>query len=274
MRKIRTYAAVPTAVFMLLTASAAWSVSWAADPHLSGPDVIQYKTAVGPTEILTGTPLPGGGCAFSLEIAVPLGESAPGGAEVAYNPRTCQSEIEFESGVSRAEPGAGSGSSGGGKAGPGRPNSSGITPQYGGGATCSNPYASPGYYPREACLHTWMQDPPGIHVTDLTTEVQWTPSGGCATAGAEYASYYEQHFVPTGWYLISSSFVPSFSCTNVVSAAAAAWQNNLFCANTPTGVTITQTIRGLANGTYNWSANWTKSGVCSYLLSFQYDPSP
>ena len=279
-RKGFRFGAIAAGLLMLLTASASSSTSAASagsgvPPHLTGADVVRYATATGSTRIHQGKRQPGGGCSFSLDGTVGPAGSGSQLTEVAYNSKTCQTEIEVGApATGGSETSTGSESSGGGSAGTDKPAAGGIAPAYGGGASCVNPFASNSYYPREACIHSWMQDPIQIRVTEITNEVQWTPSGGCATAGPEYASYYEQRFVPSGWFLLGNSWQPSFTCQAVKSQSGVLWQNNLFCANTPTSVTIAQFIKGLPGGGYTWSVNWTKTGVCSLLLSFVSTTSP
>ncbi len=278
-RKSYRFGVVATSILLLLAVSAAWPgsiVGAHSSPHLAGPDVNQYSIARSPTQIIHGKPQGDGGCSFSFEGSVELGHSGSGLNEVAYDSKTCQAEIEFVPSASTGGigPSTGAETSGGGSSGPSKLGAGGIAPAYGGGASCVNPYASNLYYPREACLRSWMQDPIGLHVTEITNEVQWTPSGGCATNGRSYASYYEGHYGPSGWFLIGNSWQPSFTCQAVTSKSDMSWLNTLFCATTWTYVGISQYIKGLPSGGYTWSVSWTKSGLCQGLLSFHAVPSP
>lgn len=239
--------------------------------RLGGPNVIRYAPTTAGSFILRGTSLAAGGCTFTLQ-----GSGGPNGVltgqrELAYNPSTCRTEIGPEAAAST--PGAAGQSIAGGSEGRNLAES-GAGPDYGGGAHCTNPNADNHYYPYEACIHSWFQDPLGLHVNDLTNEVQWTPSGSCASSGRTYASWYAQWLGATGWYLAANTFQPSFTCAGVISKSVTTFFNTAFCSGLLTTTTYNpQMVEGFANGTYTWSVTWAKTGPCSLLLGFYHEDS-
>lgn len=270
-----------TVLVLALVVAGAPAVALAVEPsaepeHLSGPNVVRYAiVTTGPTFIVQGAALPNGGCRFSLQGNGLAGDPGARLDEVALDPTTCQAEIQETALVALSSPSTEGSSAGGGTA-RGRVGVGGsVGPYYGGGATCANPYADNHYYPREACIHSWFEDPVHLHVNDLTNEVQWTPGNGCANNGPSYASWYAQYFSPTGWYILSNQFQPAFSCSSVTSKSTTVFANTVFCVGSlTTDWYAPQLIQGFANGTYTWSVQWYQTGVCSYLLSFHTETSP
>ena len=242
---------------------------------LSGPNVVRYAApGDGPTIVIQGIRL-GDGCLFRLAGTTATSDPHSRYEEAAFDPTTCESEIRVVQADYRDTSAGASDSDGGGV------NGGNSAPVLAGAALststalCSNPNADKThYYADSACIHSWFSDPANFHVNDLTNEVQWNPSGGCANSGAAYASWYAQWLSATGWYLVSNQFSPSFSCSGVTSLSYTKFWNGSFCGpSLPTDTWYwPQTITGLANGSYTWSTQWYKDGVCSILLSFGYQP--
>lgn len=233
----------------------------------------------------------GKGCLFSLH-----GYSSPRQVksgtvtfynETAYNPTSCQSLIDVVR-IPRAnatpsapptqtssEASTGQGAAYDGPDGVATPNNQ---------ATCTNPYRDTHHsYSHSACIHSWFHDPPGFHVNDVTNEVQWNPGSGCATHGRAYASGYLQWLTSTGWFLYHNVFIDSFNCHGVVSAyidvhrsdnAGAIFRNDTFCMATVTYTYYASQITGNPNGSYQWQVDWSKTGLCQNLLTFQAKASP
>jgi hypothetical protein len=272
MRRVLSFVlSLGLAAASLVIASPAVSL---ADPSsiLSGPNVIRYAPTTTTSFILNGISVAAGGCSFTLK-----GSQGPDGVltaqqELAYDPSTCRAEIGPA--VDATPPGGSADQSVAGGGEGQQLSEPGASPDYGGGARCTNPYADNHYYPYEACIHSWFADPPGFHVNDLTNEVQWTPAGGCASSGRTYASWYAQWLVATGWYLAGNTFAPSYLCAGVTSKSVTAYANTAFCSGFLTTTTYNpQLVEGFASGAYTWSVSWTKSGVCSFLLGFHTENS-
>lgn len=222
------------------------------------------------------------GCEFSLSGV--RGASDPSRwtrySEISYDPSRCTSIIELTNPRQAARdetPTEDREASGGTKsatrsAAPGTRSES--TSQA--APLCENPYRDTTHtYTRDACIHSWFEDPPGIHVNDLTNEVQWNASGGCAHAGWSAASYYAQWLGATGWRMLENSFMPSFSCSGVTSHNETIFSNTTFCAGVFAVFTgYNQKITGLGSGGYSWNVRWAKNGVCSGLLSFHTEQNP
>lgn len=238
--------------------------------------------------VLTGKKTSSGGCLFRLSGNT-LTPSLY--TETAYNPDTCQSFIDAtQAGPALSAPAATSAtgqdssatSTGQGDA------STGADPSFAGAlaaaqATCTDPHRDTHHsYSHSACIHSWFHDPPGIHVNDVTNEVQWNPGSGCATHGASYASGYLQWFTTSGWQLYHNHFLDSFNCSGVTSDyidpsrsdnAGAAFVNGIFCSATVTYTYYASQITGFSNGTYAWQVDWSKTGLCQNLLTFQASAS-
>lgn len=217
--------------------------------------------------IVQGRPT-AGGCELSMTVPVPMRGKHPGKVlrydETAYDPTTCTSEIAVSlttparrpgnadtdhqsSGVASA-PTVGAGQPGGGQ---------GIA------STCVNPARDTSrFYSHSYCIHSWFEDPPGLHVNDVTNEVQWNPANGCATWGWSYASAYLQWLAGTGWRLLGHNFFPEASSHEAI------FENTTFCAPFTTLTGYNQRMTGQADGGANWEYRWAKNGVCSFLLSF------
>jgi hypothetical protein len=270
MRIIKRVAIILVGLLIIFASPALASTGPSASAvHLRGSNVVHYGTARdGATVIVRGVRLSNSRCSFTLSGS---GLAAQGGErldEVAFDPTTCQSELQSGSLGDGAQPP--DGSAGGGQGGVAQEVSGGPSPDYGGTANCPNPYEdNSNYYPDERCIHSWFTDPVNIHVNDLTNEVQWTPGSGCANHGRNYETWYAQWLATTGWALVANQFVPSASCSNVTSKSNTGFANTVFCALTLTTTTYgPQVIQGFASGTYTWSVSWTKGGLCSGLLTF------
>jgi len=238
--------------------------------------------------VLTGKKTSNGGCLLQLS-----GNTGTPSlyTETAYNPDTCQSFIDEAPAGSALPDSAGqqviqqdSSATSAGQGGA----SAGTDPNFtenaaAAQATCTDPRRDTHHsYSHSACIHSWFHDPPGIHVNDVTNEVQWNPGSGCATHGASYASGYLQWYTPSGWQLYHNHFLDSFNCSGVTSDyidpsrsdnAGAAFVNEIFCAATVTYTYYASQITGFSNGTYTWQVDWSKTGLCQNLLTFQASAS-
>lgn len=136
---------------------------------------------------------------------------------------------------------------------------------------------------RSAFHKTYYEDPPGIDVTSVQAEVEWTTDGSCV---ASYWSYHTGEwgwFSPSGWERTSYALNHYKDCGGTTTIVEGKFRNDLFCralagpilsliwgdgATTWTEYTPT-VIKGQLDGSY-WM-QWTayKSGGCSNLLSFQ-----
>lgn len=130
--------------------------------------------------------------------------------------------------------------------------------------------------------HSWLQDPPGIHVNDVTATIDYFSLPNCATAPGTWVTHTVQWvwFKTTGWQLKEHPWAHSANCSGVTTTATKAhFHNRLFCAAVspilaffPTEVYHQPTsITGYWNGTYSGSFYYTKSGPCSYLLNYHYE---
>lgn len=224
-----------------------------------------------------------GVCRFTFETAGVATRGTTGGirySQIAYDPRTCRSLIEVTA-ISRVSEGAPAveaeeaGGGAGGEDASGGPQSN-STPQ----VLCpfENPYRDYQHtYTKDACVHSWFSDVVGIHVNDLTNEVQWNPGGGCANNGWSYASWYAKWLSETGWEMESNTFSPSFSCTAVISKNNTRFENPIFCALIRVATWYDpQRITGKANGTYVVSGAWgsDQGTFCPVPLFFNQEVYP
>jgi hypothetical protein len=220
-----------------------------------------------------------GGCQFTAAGEGSAAQASTTGAkqeafqyaETAYDATTCQSYVDrttapiSTASKATAANGVGGGATSNGKAS--APPAAGTL-----AARCNNPYRDTSHgYSSDACIHTWFQDPPGIHVNDVNNEVQWNPGAGCATNGYSYASYAWSLLWQTGWWHTVEFWRPAFSCSGVTSNTTEIFENDLFCATTISGTAYDPSyITGFGNGSYSWSVSWRKVGLCQGLLSFHY----
>ncbi|HKT05994.1 MAG TPA: hypothetical protein VJT31_41335 [Rugosimonospora sp.] len=188
--------------------------------------------------VLQGTRV-AGGCQFTT-----IGKGATSAArvrqvETAFNAQTCTSYLDQVAAAPVAKPA--------------------VSARV---ASCLNPFRSTStFYLDDACIHSWFQDGSGNHVTDVRNEVQWNPSGGCATAGADFASYYA--FRAAGWSQTLNSFTSSFSCAGVTSQTSQSFQSTTFCSGTSVTTFDPGFVTGHGDGSYNWSVTWRKSSSCT-----------
>ena len=121
---------------------------------------------------------------------------------------------------------------------------------------------------RSAWHRTYYEDPPGIDVTAVKTNVSWNYNGSCVTsAWGQTASY--SYFNTSGWSIDWKSTTKGRTCSSGWTKARAQFFNGIFCAGGDTWTKYDPNrINGQENGTYtmNWSAN--KWGACSSWLSF------
>jgi hypothetical protein len=238
--------------------------------------------------VLTGKKTSSGGCLFRLS-----GNTGTPSlyTETAYDPNTCQSFIDMTQAASAPSASAGKPAAQGdsSEASTGQGDSSvGAAPAFtetpaAAQATCTDPYRDTHHsYSHSACIHSWFHDPPGIHVNDVTNEVQWNPGSGCATHGRSYSSGYLKWYTTTGWQLYHNHFLDSFNCSGVTSDyidpsrsdnAGAIFINGLFCVATVTYTYYASQITGFSNGSYTWQVDWSKTGACQSLLTFQASAS-
>jgi hypothetical protein len=238
--------------------------------------------------VLTGKKTSSGGCLFQLSGNTGMPSLY---TETAYDPNTCLSFIDVTRAASalpasggksparQASSATGSGQ-GGRSIGAGHASGKTLAAAL---ATCTDPNRDTHHsYSHSACIHSWFHDPPGIHVSDVTNEVQWNPGSGCATHGSSYASGYLQWYTTTGWQLYHNHFLDSFNCSGVTSDyidpsrsdnAGAIFINGIFCAATVTYTYYASQITGFSNGTYTWQVDWSKTGLCQNLLTFQASAS-
>jgi hypothetical protein len=246
------------------------NVAFAAPMRVNDRDALSYSGQAPSTSRISvqGRKVGAGGCAFSVNRDVAAPQPPKAGLqykEVAYDAASCKSTFEITPAVSDAAQQPGSQSVGDGRSA--GPNSG--TAQTASAPVCTNPYADTSQsYAHDACIHSWFQDPAGIHANDLTNEAQWNPAGTCANTGRSYASYYAQWVSAAGWRLGSNNFSPSFTCAAVTSHSATVFNNDTLCAGQPMVTSYDQHIDGRADGSYDWNVAWSKTGTCSFLLTF------
>lgn len=294
--RIRALAVIALSAALVSVNVAAADASAPAARPAPGSGLIRYS-AQNPSArhvTLTGKKS-GGGCTFKLTGSTAAAQAKSGVTtfyhETAYNPSTCQSFIDVSqvkaasaaparpagaAAPSAAEQGTASTGQGTAFSGTAPSPPAAVTPA---AATCADPYRDTAHsYADSACIHSWFHDPPGIHVNDVTNEVQWNPGSGCANHGRSYSSGYLQWYTTSGWQLYLSHFASSATCGGIVSSyidpsrsdnAGAAFVNTIFCAATVTYTYYASQITGFSNGSYQWQVDWSKTGLCQNLLTFQ-----
>jgi len=120
-------------------------------------------------------------------------------------------------------------------------------------------------------MDTWTKDPVGIIVNEVADEVSWTPANNCAAWGAWHAKQELQWHSQTFWYVQSSYFNGSPTCSRVQAYSSAHFEDDTFCGFQTTTVTYQQEIDGYANGGWIWKVDfYFKGGQCTWLLSGWY----
>jgi len=131
------------------------------------------------------------------------------------------------------------------------------------------------HYQDAAYVHSYFQDPVGIHVNDVWNDIQWNPGNGCADNGNALATQELQWYSQDGWVVVSNKFLASFTCYENTSGSNSHFQNGAFCsgANSDTYYQP-QLLNGFADGTYNWSIHWENDGPCYSFLGFNEEDGP
>lgn len=122
---------------------------------------------------------------------------------------------------------------------------------------------------RSAWHRTFHEDPPGFDVNSSTTHVSWSYENGCVQSSWDHYTRYTW-LAATGWYKDSSSTTAGRTCTYARTTSHSVFKNWPFCItflSTTTRYEPNQ-IRGRWDGAYVMSWSASKSGDCSYLLSF------
>jgi len=130
-------------------------------------------------------------------------------------------------------------------------------------------YFHNGYYSQ------YMTDPIGIHVTTLTSHVDWDNNGACI--GAWHRYYGTDYYWQSSWSLDYSSDSGTQGgtgpCNKITETSYADFLNYAFCALTPTVVSSSVTFNAYP---YNSSGTWSASvnGLCYWMLSYHnaYQP--
>lgn len=229
------------------------------------------------------------GCKFTLSGKVSASKAARHVVteynETSYNPATCQSFLDEIQVPASATPAASPGQSAatsedGGSQSNGLDGTAGVsaaTPK------CANPYRDTHHsYSHDNCIDSWFQDVVGKHLTEVRNEIQWNPAHGCADYGRADSSYYATWLANDGWFEDFSHFVPTFTCSKVVSALEDSsisgdygieFENDIFCAGNETTNWYASHISGYGDGSYYWHVGWAKYGACEALLSWHYQES-
>lgn len=225
------------------------------------------------------------GCKFSLSGKVSASKAAKHVIteynETSYDPATCQSFIDEIQVPAAAAPTASPGrSAAASDAGGGQSNGlDGVAGVSANVPKCANPYRDTHHsYSHDNCIDSWFQDVVGKHVTEVRNEIQWNPAHGCADYGRAYSSWDATWLANDGWFEDFSHFVPTFTCSKVVSALEDSslgnppygieFENDIFCAGSETTNWYASHISGYGNGSYYWHVDWAKYGACQSLLSW------
>lgn len=270
--------AFPAVVSAAPTSGAVGEGVAASRPVVGADGVIGYS-AQNPRAthvVLKGARVPGG-CTFtatgkgsaSRSAATAVRGTVVRQVETAYDPATCTSYIDQLAVPAAQQPltttpsvVGGGARVAGSRAASARPAVSPLV------ARCTNPFRNTSSsFLDDACIHSWFQDASGFHVNDVRNEVQWNPSGGCASSGFASTSYYwtEQ----AGWFNTLDRFASTYACSGVTSQTSESFQNNTYCSGSALSTTYDPGfITGHADNSYNWSVTWRKVGSCQSLLAF------
>jgi hypothetical protein len=237
---------------LALTAPGAGAAS-AAPLDLRGPAVVRYAHTGAPggatRRVVTGSRLPNGGCTFPLTLHRAAGAAAVSVHELAYDPSACLSLVAIGGVTAAAALPTGTIDAAVRAVGPRGVQAAAVTSNW----------------------HAWFQDPPGIHVNDVTNGATWSPNATCAFPAGSTASFSRnyQWLTATGWSLQDNNWQTSAACSGVVSSSQAHFHNTPFCAFLPTDTYYNRNVlTGLAGGGSTGSTTYSKSGACAGLLSF------
>jgi hypothetical protein len=222
---------------------------------LTGPSVVRYVAPAGMLElsrsIVQGVYGSNGACTFHGSATGSKGTPITEQVEIAFDPATCRSLVVT------GRPGASAGAqnpSGGGS----------LSSSSSGGNPAPTTTGDPSAY-----VHTWFQDPFGIHVNDVWEEIAWNPAYGCADYYRWSAKNWLQWYSQDGWYVNYNHSGFSPTCYSVEAASSVNFRNTFFCLATDNTYYSPTRIDGYANGGWYASWYWSKDGACSGLLSFQ-----
>lgn len=209
---------------------------------------------------IQGTSNGDGVCHFEDGASLAPDEDVISAQEVAYNPDTCESRIATsDAPIGGAEsPPAERGDAGAEEqAEPEDTQPSSDSPE-------AQQTRSSGH------LWSWYEDPPGIKVTEVDNRTAWSWDGSDVLSsppptGGETIDY----FTASGWALEEQDRQNSHNSDRTTSSTYAHFRNGVFCLGITTHVHADRNaVHGEADGTLDGNWNWSRSGGCNALLSF------
>ena len=115
---------------------------------------------------------------------------------------------------------------------------------------------------------SWFHDPLTKDVNTVKNTVDWYWNGSCVY-GTSTLGYRYEWLTATGWGLKDNNWRRGAFCTYAYSNSYVHFKNGIFCAFTDTHTYYDRNnVRGYYNGTLWGQTSWSKSGFCSFLLSF------
>ncbi|RKS08529.1 hypothetical protein DFP74_4238 [Nocardiopsis sp. Huas11] len=201
-----------------------------------------------------------GTCHFQDEASLAPGESAVTVNEVAFNPDTCQSRLA-------STPVAGSE-----EAPAGNEETEAIREASAEAGSEAEAEAARAATRSEGYLWSWYEDPPGIKVAEVANHTTWSWNGsGVLSSPGPVGNQGTRHFSTSGWSLESHNWNNVYNSSQTTSSTYAHFRNNLFCVTIDTHVYADRnTVHGQASGNLRGVWNWSKSGGCNSLLSFNH----
>lgn len=246
-------------------------------PTLSGPEVIHYAQDDSLSDVsrfVVQGKKNNGGCSFATTVDISNEDRSTGQKlvfnEIAYDPTRCLSLVEqgFSTKDNSPEDSESVGDGGSTEA-DGTTTDSNARRQ-------APPCTSFSGWCWYIGFHSWFEDPPGIHVNDVTNDISWPQdSTTCALpAGTSFGwGYLYQWFTGTNWHLKDHNVSHPGDCGSVRSSSYAYFLNDIFCPdNNWTHVYYDRnTIYGYAGGTAQGAINYDKNGACAGLLSYNWE---
>jgi hypothetical protein len=233
------------------------------DLTLEGPNVIFYEhpevLEKATRSIRQGEFLPGGGCRFSGSAVLAPGEAITE-LELAFDPDSCRSLVETGTLVSRGTPAA-------------DPAWFATDAEVRDSVAASAAGAASfltASVAQSAYIHSWYADPPGLHVNDVTSTIEWAPDGTCAWPAGSTAVFGRKYdwLWQTGWSLNSYNWSYGASCASVYNESTVHFVNNVFCLLMVTNTYYEPNrVEGLPDGRAAFAWSNRKDGRCSFLLS-------
>jgi hypothetical protein len=118
-----------------------------------------------------------------------------------------------------------------------------------------------------AYIYAWWEDPVGITVNSLESDLWWYEDGSCASLGDWYGN--STWYTPSGWsrdYAYSNG--GQNGCEYAYDNTTAHFYNHSFCAFSSTDTYYYQDeVDGWYDGSFTVEWNTNTLGSCSYLLS-------